>query len=71
MLDPLHIPMRGHLVNTLDSGPLHRRVRIEALGNRPGYDGLPFFLQLFDQTFLLLHQSIDLSRLAVEEASDG
>ena len=70
-LDAHHFPMCRHLAQPFDAAVLHRRVGVEALGDGVGDDGLPLLLEQRDEPLLLLHQRIDLRRLAVEEGGDG
>ena len=64
---PFDLPMRKHFAEPFDAAVLHRRVGVEALGDGVGDDGLPFLLEQRDKPLLLLHQRVDLRRLAVEE----
>jgi hypothetical protein len=53
-----------------DAAVLHLHVRVEALGDGVGDDGLSLLLEQRDQPLLLRNQPIDLRRLAVEEKID-
>lgn len=63
--------MCGHLAKPFDPAVPHRRVRIEALGNGVGDDGLPLFFQQHDQAPLFLNERVDLSGFTIEEGGDG
>ena len=63
--------MRRHLAEPFDAGVLHGGVGVQAFGDGVGDDGLALLLQQLDQPPLLLHQRVDLRRLAVKKACDA
>src|SRR5205807_2850409 len=67
---PSDFPMLRYFPQPLDAGVLHWRIRFEALSDRMGDDSPPLLLEQFDQPLLLLHERIDLGRLAVEECGN-
>lgn len=71
IFDPIDIPMCRNLPQPCHTGILHRRTRVQALGDGMGNGGLALFGEQGQELFLLGNQGVDFHGLAVEEGRDG
>ena len=62
--------MLRHIPQPFDARRLHGGIRIQALGDRMGYDRLALFFQQIHQAALLSNQGVDLCGFVVEEGDD-